>query len=73
MLDAPDAVRRVGGPGWELLGECAEVGPLAGLGERADAGACGAEGGDLGGGEDAGEDDEALVLEDGFEAGGHGS
>lgn len=53
--------------------ECAEVGPLAGLGERADGGACGAEGGDLGGVEDAGEDDEASVFEDGFEAGGHGS
>lgn len=73
MLDPPDAVARVGGPGGELLGEGVEVGPLAAFGERADGGAGGAEGGELRGGEDAGEDDEALGCEEGFEVDGHGS
>ncbi len=72
MLDPPDAMARVGGPGGELLGEGAEVGPLATFGERADGGAGEAEGGDLRCGEDAGEDDEALGGEEGFEVDGHG-
>ena len=72
MLDPPDAVGGVGGPGGELLGKGAEVGPVAAFGERADGGAGGAEGGDLRCGEDAGEDDEALGVEEGFEVDGHG-
>lgn len=52
MLDPPDPVRGVGGPGRELFGEGAEVGPFSGLGEESGVVAGGAEGGEICGGED---------------------
>lgn len=70
MLDAPDAAVGVGwwtrGPGWELLWNGADVGPVAGAGEAGDVLRCGAEGGDLHRIEEGGDVDVTVPFE-GFE------
>lgn len=59
VLNAPDAVGGVGGPWRELLGKGAQMGPLAGFGERAGVVAGGAETGELGLGQGGGDNDVA--------------
>jgi len=66
-LDAPDSFGRgvavAGGPGWELFGECADVGPFSGAGNGYSASAGFAEERELGGCEDRRDEDEAVLIE----------
>lgn len=76
VLHAPDAClvrheRRV--PGRELLADGADMGPAALPGERGDVGGGGAEGNELLGGQEGGEDDVAVGAkgcEEGVRVGG---
>lgn len=64
MLDAPDTVGGVRGPGRELLGKGTDVGPFAGAGGGGEARSCGSEGGEVEAGEEGGgEDNEAVAVE----------
>lgn len=64
MLHAPDAFVEVGGgPGRELLGESADVGPFARAGLSIHFGGGGAHGGQGFGGEEGGDHDEAVFVE----------
>lgn len=58
-------------PGWKLLGEGADVGPISRAGENDCFGGGGAENGELFGSEDVGYQDEAITVE-GFEVVGFG-
>lgn len=64
MLDAPDAFVEVGnGPGRELLGESADVGPFASTGLGVYFSGGGAQGGEGFRGEEGGDHDEAVFVE----------
>lgn len=64
MLDAPDSFVEVGdGPGGELLGESADVGPFAGAGLGVYFSDGGAQSGEGFRGEEGGDHDEAVFIE----------